>query len=231
MSTPSVYLHEEVSPEERPHLADKWVFVGIDLAPNDMLETGMAAVDRTRQLLRMDKLNTDEQILIFLEGLGPPRNVVVALDVPKSLSIPGKWRQEEIKMFPLRLTKQTSGEFTDRCSERAWKLYDAIKSRGFVVFLYFNHLAKTRYDLFIPFRTRTPRGCRALQATIRQTLELGNMPSNLAPSSVLDAMIGAYTAWTSYWGTHGETYRFFWDHHRRLMLEPLKRVAHKSGRS
>ncbi len=224
MPTPSVYLHEELAPEDRPGLGDKWVFVGIDLAPNDMLETGVVAVDRDKQMLRMDKVNTDGQVHQFVESLGPLRSTVVALDVPKSLSIPGRWRQEEVKMFPLRLERAATGEFTDRCSERAWNLYQSLRSKDCLVFLYFNHLAKTRYDLFIPFRTRTPRGCRALQAVIKNQLDLGNMPGNLAPSSVLDAMVGAYTAWTLYRGNYGEDYRLHWDINRRLMLEPLRRV-------
>ncbi len=247
--TPTTYLKSELTEAQRPESRDKWLFAGIDLAPNDMLETGTVVVDREKTILRMDKLGSDEQILAFVSGLGPPRSLVVALDVPKSLSIQGRWRQQEVKMFPFRLEREAEKKqlealnigtephvfeegrqieneaFTNRWSERAWTLYRTLTERGVCVLLYFNHLAKPRYGLSIPFRTRTPRGCKALQATIRKHLTLQDMPTNLAPSSVLDAMVGAYTAWTFYKGTYGEHYQLFWDRESCMMLEPLKRVV------
>ncbi len=251
--TPTTYLKSELTIEERPNMGDKWWFMGVDLAPNDMLETGVVALDRNRTMIRMDKLGSDEQILCFVDSLGPAQNVVVALDIPKNLSIRGRWRQQEVKMFPFRLERSTEMEafkaleigvdattdgvevledrcseneaFTNRWAERAWTLYRTLSERGVCVVLYFNHLAKPRYDLSIPFRTRTPRGCKALQAVIRKHLALSDMPTNLAPSSVLDAMVGAYTAWSLYQGEYGTHYRLFWDREHCVMLDPLKRVT------
>jgi hypothetical protein len=92
-----------------------------------------------------------------------------------------------------------------------------------------------RYDMNIPYRSRSPQGCRALQALIKLRLGIPNVPSNLAPSSVLDAMIAAYTAWSVYKGTSGVHYQLYQEHlatgsntpdptSHRIYLDPLLRV-------
>ncbi len=207
-----------------------WNFVGIDLAPNESLETGVAVLNRERRLVRMDKIYTDDDILLYLDNLAPDNNLVVALDMPKSLSIPGRWRQEEIKMHPLRLIREEDNQpqgatgSIDRYAQRATDLFNVLTDKGVIVFLYFNYQARMRYDLNIPYRNRTPQGCRALQSLIKLRLSIPNVPSNLAPSSVLDAMIGAYTAWSMYKGKLGQHFHLFKDSESRLILDPLKRV-------
>lgn len=221
------YAQAPLALADYPDMADKWLFAGVDLAPSEGLETGIAVVDRTRGLLRLDKVTSNTQILCCLESLGPARNVVVALDMPKSLSIPGEWRQEEIRMFPLRL--QRADGFTDRCGARAWALYDELVKRGFTVLLYFNFQAKNSLELFIPFRTRTPRGCKALQGLIREKLAIAELPEQLSPISVLDAMVGAYIGWLTFSGrpqTHFQIRRTLGE---RLLVEPLARFVPKAS--
>ena len=237
MSASSIYLKHEItikdlglrfSSDPRASMTNKWYFVGIDMAPIESLETGITVIDRDRRIVRMDKLNDDEQLLLFLENLAPPDNLVVALDIPKSLSIPSKWRQQQIKMHPLRLDdtlENVTREVvpTDRYAQRAKDFYDAVSAKKILISSFFTGHAKLRYDLNIPFRHRSPQGCRALQAMMKQRLNLQDVPTNLAPSSVLDAMIGAYTAWLLAKGKEGEHFKLYEDDEHRLYLDPLKR--------
>ena len=78
-------------------------FASIDLAPNAQLETGVSALDRNRALVRMDKLYMDQDLVRWVEALGPTSGTIVTIDMPKSLSIPNRWCQEEIKMHAHRL--------------------------------------------------------------------------------------------------------------------------------
>lgn len=220
----SVYLHQELGKEKLSQLGNTCWYVGIDLAPNDGLETGLTVLDKKKQVMRMDKINTNGQILTMIESLGAPENCIIVLDVPKSLSIPSKWRQLEVKYFPLRLENDHDIEPTDRFSPRAWEVYKLLSEQGYHAFLSFNHLAKQRYGLTIPFKTRSPQGCKALQAIIDHQLKLVNMPTNLAPSSVLEASISAYIAWTIYSGTYGQHFKLFTDRYERLMVEPLETI-------
>jgi len=183
---------------ELPALENKWLFVGLDLAPVDSLETGIAVIDRDRKLVRMEKLESDRQIYTFLDSLGPKDGLIIALDIPKSLSFTSKWRQQQIKMHPLRLLNQDEASGSRRFAKRADDIYHALTSKGFFVVNFFSHYAKLRYNLNVPYRSRSPQGCRALQAVIKENLKIRHISSNLAPSSILDAMIGAYIAWQVY---------------------------------
>lgn len=237
MTASSIYLKHEIAikdlgalfqDEARASLTNKWNFVGIDMAPIDTLETGIAVLDRERNILRMEKLNDDEALLLFLDNLGPKDNLVVALDIPKSLSIPSKWRQQQIKMHPLRL--QVQGPHvselvpTDRYAQRAKDFYDEVHKRGIFIVSFFTPHAKMRLELNTPYRHRSPHGCKALQALLRQRLTIPNVPTNLAPSSVLDAMIGAYTAWMLCYGKESEHFKLYQDDESRLYVDPLSVV-------
>ena len=138
------------------------------------------------------------------------------------LGLPGRWRQQEVKMHPLRLQIDEREEDTDRFSPRAWNFYEALTEDGFLVVNFFAHHAKMRYNLNIPYKTRTPQGCRALQALMKERLKLEGVPTNLAPSSVLDAMIGAYVAWSLPKGKDKLDYKLFRDDKNRLYLDPLQ---------
>ncbi|MBY0402452.1 MAG: hypothetical protein K2X66_01015 [Cyanobacteria bacterium] len=207
MSTSSSLVNFMDALPEEFEMGTKWMFVGIDLAPNEALETGVAVLDRNRHLTRMDKLYSDQDILYFLKNLAPAQNLIVSLDIPKSLSIPGKWRQEEIKMHPLRLSRNRDEVPLSRLAPRGKSLYHLIDQEGILIFTYSNYFAKMSYDLNIPFRTRTPQGCRALQSLMKTRLRIANVPTNLAPSSVLDAMIGAYASWSVYRGRLGTHFK------------------------
>lgn len=239
MPASSIYLKHEIAIKDlldltgsaqRASLGNKWLFVGIDMAPIDSLETGVAILDRDRYMMRMEKFNENEDLLLFLDNLGSPENIIVALDIPKSLSISSKWRQQQIKMHPLRLRSgipDTTQELvpTDRFAERAKAFYQAVDERGIFMVNFFTAHAKLRYDLNVPFRHRSPLGCRTLQAALRQKLGIKDVPSNLMPSSVLDAMIGAYTAWMLYKGKEGDNFKLYRDDERRLYIDPLKRFV------
>ncbi|HEY9746211.1 MAG TPA: hypothetical protein V6C99_08350 [Oculatellaceae cyanobacterium] len=237
MSASSIYLKHEITIKDlgdspKASLTNKWLFVGIDMAPIDTLETGIAVLDRKKHILRMDKLDEDDALLKFLDNLGPASNIVVALDIPKSLNIPSKWRQQQIKMHPLRLLEKSphipEPVPTDRYAQRAKDFYDEVQKRGILIFSFFAPHAKLRYQLNTPFRSRSPHGCRALQALLKQKLALKDIPTNLAPSSVLDAMIGAYSAWLLCHGKENEHFKLYQDDEKRLYMDPLKRPVAKT---
>lgn len=227
----SHYLKKRAALAEHPdfRLDNRWLFVGIDLAPNEQLESGMVILDRERTLLRMDKLYSDDAILQVLDNLGSLNQCIVALDMPKNLKLSGKFLQEEIKLHPLRLSVgHLDRNPQDRYAARGRKLYDWLNDRGALVMLYFSYGARLTFDLLVPFRSRSPHGCRALQNAIRQLLDIRNMPTNLAPSSVLDAMVGAYCAWLVYIGEEDHHYRLFEDEEKRLLIRPISRFDWES---
>ncbi len=203
-----MHLEEDITNQMNPNLGLAHRFAAVDLAPNEQLESGFSAIDRERVLVRMDKLYRDTDIIMAVESLGPANGTIVVVDMPKSLSIPGRWRQEEIKMHALRLKRQ-NGSYTERYEERGLRLYDILEEAGATPFLYFNYWTRVNYDMLIPFRSRSPHGCRALQSAIEHQLGIKSLPTNLAPSSVLESMVGAYASWSVWAGTPGTDYEIF----------------------
>ncbi|MEM0951252.1 MAG: hypothetical protein AAGI66_03800 [Cyanobacteria bacterium P01_H01_bin.74] len=204
---------------------NKCVFVGVDLAPVDTLETGVVVIDAKRNILQRDKLDSNEKVMRLLTEISAPENMVVALDLPKSLLIASKWRQQQIKMHPLTLNKDelmglpavTKAWY----AQRARALFKSARENNQFIFGFFAPHAKLRFGLTTPFRNRSPNGCRALQNNIRQYLNLNGLSENLAPSSVLDAAIGAYSAWLLCHGREKIHYQLYLDDNARLYLDPL----------
>lgn len=215
-------LKEDITHEFSALLGLKLRFVGVDLAPNEQLETGFSAMDRERTLVRMDKLYTDAEIVSAIKNLGPVSGTVVVIDMPKSLSISGRWRQEEIKMHPLRL-KRSSGETVSRFEKRGFRLYRALQELGVLPLMYFNYWARVNYDMLIPFRSRSPQGCRALQSAIEHQLGVKSLPTNLAPSSVLESIVGAYASWSLWKGEPGQDYEVHADEQDMHYMIPIGR--------
>jgi predicted nuclease with RNAse H fold len=222
---PSLYLTTAVAVQDLPNLqvSQQCLFVGLDLAPNEILESGLVVMDRSRTLTRIDKLYSDESIVQAITSLGPCNNTVVAIDMPKNLEINGKFRHEELKWHPFRLQRSFTGqEPTDRFSPRARSVYDSLADEGLNPMLCFTYNAKVSFGLHTPYRSRSPQGCRALQSMIKETLLLENMPTNLSPSSVLDAMIASYCAWLLAQGEDGKHYQLFNDPQQRLVFQTQK---------
>lgn len=215
-------LKEEITNTSLPELGLKLRFAAIDLAPNEQLETGFSVLDRERNLVRMDKLYRNEDIIAAVEHLGPPSGTIVVIDMPKSLSISGRWVQEEIKMHALRL-ERPSGQVINRFEKRGHQLYEILQAKGMMPFLYFNYWTRVNYDMLLPFRSRSPQGCRALQTAIEYQLDVKNLPSNLAPSSVLESIVGAYASWSLWAGKPHQDYDIYLDDMEHRVLIPKGR--------
>jgi len=212
---------QSISELPMANLAQRWTFVGIDMAPNASLESGMAFLDRDLTLLRMDKLYSDDAIIETLKQFGAPHTLIVCLDMPKNLSIPGRFRQEEIKNNAMRLdTPIYDRDVVERFSPRGVTLYDRIKELGALPLLTFTPNTKSAFQFFFPYKSRSPQGCRALQSLIDEELGIKNMPNNLAPSSVLEALIAAYSGWMLMTGTLNEHYSIVKDLNNYFYMMP-----------
>ena len=219
MASINSYLQQgiDLSPRQQEQFANATHFVGVDLAPMNTLESGLVVLNRDAEIIRSDKLYKSETILDVLLKLGPANRLVISLDMPKNFGIQSRFQQDEIKHHPLRLEPWTGQPPIDRFSFRSRQLFDALLEAGSLPFLGFTHRSKVILNLQIPFKARSPQGCRSLQAKIEQTLPISNLPSNLLPSSVLDATISAYTAWLTHdVEQHAQHFEWYADPEGRL---------------
>jgi len=232
----SPYYLTPATPEEHARLAQNaksgWRFVGIDLAPNFQLETGIVALSREKSVIRQEKVNLDEQMVHFVKSLGPTAQTIVTIDVPKTLAVSSRWRQEEIKLFPLRLQRDTEDssfmahpdkDFTDRYSARAWGIFRQLTQLGAQVHMLYSALAKPRLGLQLPFRSRSSKGIMALQHAIESHLGIshGLPQGQQPPSSVLDAMVAGYASWLTHVGEPGTHWQVFHDCYDATALDIL----------
>lgn len=219
-------LKENITDQPIEGLDTKFLFASVDLAPNDQLETGFSVLDRDRNLVRMEKIYTNQEIVRCISQMGPPSETVVLVDMPKNLSLPNRWVQEEVKMHAHRLERET-GDVASRFEERGRRLYNDLDELGALSFLYFNYWTRLNYSLLIPYRSRSPQGCRALQTGLFEELGIKNLPNNLAPSSVLESMVGAYAAWSLWAGEPTEDYQLYLDDQGYRIMIPEDRPHRK----
>jgi hypothetical protein len=215
--------------KEHPILKNRGVlttFASIDLAPNDQLETGVSAINRDKQVIRMDKLYRDNDIIRFIESLGPLQSTLVVMDMPKNLSLSGRFLQEEVKMHPLRLHR-SDGTIIERYEKRAARLYQALEAKGIKVLLYHHFATRLQYKMIIPHKSRSSQGCRALQTALEYQLELKKLPNNLAASSILESLVGAYSAWAVWAGQVNRHYTIEANAEDHFLLTPLALVRNK----
>ncbi|MFM7390569.1 MAG: hypothetical protein ACKO34_08130 [Vampirovibrionales bacterium] len=186
------------------HLDNFWTFVGVDIAPNASLETGLVMIDNELTITRMDKLYTNAAIQQTLTQIAGQANVMVVLDMPKNLSVPGRFRQEELKYHGLRLHEAGyDRQAMSRFNRRARQFYTQLEEQGLFPVLGFASKLKMNLGFTSAFKARSPQGCRNLQSFVSDVLQLKNMPINLIPSSVLDAMVLAYAGWVLSHGDYG----------------------------
>jgi hypothetical protein len=197
----------DASPIWSPDNAGQFnLFIGIDLAPNEQLETGIAVMDRNKGILRLDKFYKDTELTGILAHLNAPQNTMVLIDLPRNLQVPSKFRQEELKMHASRMTNLGSTH-NERFAKRARNLFNTLYSQGYLPYLTLLNWTKLNYNIFIPFRARSSQGGKALQTALTYQLGISGFPNQQVSNSTLEAILAAYTGW-SLWkdSSHVECY-------------------------
>ena len=172
-------------------------FIGIDLAPNDQLETGFSVLSRTKEIMRLDKLFRNQDILNGVLGLGEPQSMLVIIDLAKNLGYDSKFEQEQYKMHP-GTNSSLDFEVGNRYGERAKILFRLFKDYQIPVCLTVSNWTRLNYEFTNPFRSRSQSGAKVLQLALQEQLLITGLPKQMVPVSVLESLLVAYTAW-AYW--------------------------------
>lgn len=186
------YIQQKSTP-----LQNKQFFIGIALGDNNTVETGIAVMNRNLELMRVDKLFTNQEIEGYLASFSGTFDSIVCISLAyNSMQLTSKWREDEKNIHAFSLFNSTEDLlWTDRTSERGRELCQALENLGVNTFRYNIYMAKMQLKLAPPFKMRSQPGCKYLQTVIRDYLSVDNLPTNLIPITSLDAIIGAYTGW------------------------------------
>lgn len=205
-------------------LNNKFCFVGISLASSSQTESGIAVLDRNLNLLRVDKVFAINDLEPYIKNIAPADSLVICVDLPKNAaSLTGKWRQEAkgVSFFKPRKVSETDYEWADRFSDRGSDLCKTLSSMEIDVYRYYCYFTKNILNLNPPYRSRTPVACKALQMNIQNYLKINYIPNNLIALSGLNAIIGAYTAWTIATSHEGKGYKFIGAHNDINIATPI----------
>jgi len=176
----------------------KLCFVGVSLGESGTVETGIAIIDRKKNLLRVDKSYNLSELKTNLASIAPLESIVACVGMPRNMMmLNGKWRisSKNTKSFKLGNFESSKYSWTQRFSDRGSELCKTFQEEGMTVFRYNCDYTKNILQLNAPYRSRSPAACKYLQMIIDKKLNISGLPSNLIPLPAMNAIIGAYTAW------------------------------------
>jgi hypothetical protein len=181
------------------------LYAGIALTPTDTFESGFTVLDGRRQIIRMDKFLTDALPLQQLAVLAQPEQITVAVDLPKNITLNGKYRFEKLRMHPFRLTGPDGAE-QSRYADRLFTFLEALLALGIKPVVFSSAQVRQAWHMQPPFRSRSSLYCKQLHTVLRQEMGIGLLSSQIPAASLLDALVASLVSWSIYHGTAGEHY-------------------------
>ena len=177
---------------------NKFCFIGISLGESGSAETGIAALDRDLNLIRVDKAFNLSELKLNLARMAPFESSIACISLPRNMMmLNGKWRIESKFTRALKLGKfeNTKYVWTQRFSDRGSELCKNFAEEGMEVFRYNCYYTQNALQITPPYRTRTPAACKYLQMILENKLNISGLPVNLIPLPAMNAILGAYVAW------------------------------------
>lgn len=172
-------------------------FIGITIGENASCDSGICILNKKDEVIRIDKAYSIDELKDCISKIAGKKNSVICVDMPEYYELlEGKWRIVNKSIKPLKIDFNYEGKdnWTSRYSDRGSDFYRKLAAEGYNVYRYCSNFTKTILELHPYMKERTPAGCKFLQMGIREKLGIKNIPPNMLPVSVLDAILGAYIA-------------------------------------
>lgn len=185
-------------------------FIGISIGEGASDDSGVAVINTKNELIRIDKAYSIDELRQITENLNGKANSIICIDMPEYYEmLNGKWRIEakHYKCFNLEPDANLS-DWKSRYSDRGTSLYKDLLNKGYQTYRYDSDYTKTILNIHSYMKDRSPAGCKFLQLNIKEKLGIKNLPTNMIPISVLDAILGAYIAKVIASGKENEDYHF-----------------------
>lgn len=183
----------------KPEFRDKKTFVGISFSSISSTESAVAVLDDKLNLILMDKLYTLHDVDYFLKNFQGAKNAMIAVSMAKNeVMISSRWKYLSRIYHPVNLNSHLANRdcWADRFSKKGTDLFKNLKDEGYSIFRFDIHNAKLAFGCNEAFLDRSPADCKALQTGLKFKLNLENLPSNMLPVAELEAVLGAFTAYS-----------------------------------
>ena len=179
----------------KKHFANKLYFAGISLGSNSTNETGVAIIDRNKNIITLDKLFSMEDVRFFLKRFVGKQNAIINIALPENpMMLNAKWKliSREYQLIQSNDLINHDSDWIQRYSHRGCDVFSDLKSKGIDVFRYDIHELKSSLSLSGIYKDRSPVDCKALQSALKYRFGFKELPSNMLPVSQLEAILGAY---------------------------------------
>ena len=174
-------------------------YIGLSLAPSATIETGIAILDQNNTFILIDKFFTMKDVEFFFDNYSSLKHSKICVSLPwNNTLMTGKWR---ILSKPYQfINTENKHEFrnvdnwTDRFSTRGCEYFSEHVKNGIDVTRFDLYMARLKLDLYTHFKQRSPADCKFLQNVLKTEFGFADVPTNMLPAGVLEAMIGALVA-------------------------------------
>jgi len=177
------------------NLANKHYFIGLSLGSCSTNETGVAIIDRNKNIITLDKLFSIEDIRFFFRRIVGKQNSIIFVALPENPQmLNAKWKllaREYQLIQSCKLINQDSDwikRYSTRCCDQLLEL----KNQQLDIFRYDVRELKSAFGLSGMYKDRSPVDCKALQSALKHKFFFNDLPANMLPVSQLEAILGAY---------------------------------------
>lgn len=174
---------------------NKMFFVGISLGSCSTNETGVAIIDRSLNIITLDKLFSMEDVRFFFRRMVGKQNAIINVALPENPQmLNAKWKllAREYQLVQSSALINQDSDWIKRYSNRGCDHLSELKEQGIDIFRYDIRELKSSLGLAGVYKDRTPVDCKALQSALKYKFNFKELPSNMLPVSQLEAILGAY---------------------------------------
>ncbi|MBR1425765.1 hypothetical protein IJ579_09425 [bacterium] len=172
-------------------------YVGLSLAPNSTIDTGVAVIDEDNSIITLDKLYKMNDIIFFFENFSSLKNSKICVSVPYDKTmLEGKWRvlSKPYQQVTSNKNIPNRDNWTQRHSSRGSEYLKELCERGIQVNRFDVYMARQSMHLNSCYKDRSPADCKFLQQALKFEWGFDNIQTNMMPVSHLEAIIGAILA-------------------------------------
>lgn len=172
-------------------------YVGLSLSAGSTLDTGLAILDETNNIIMIDKFYKMNDIIHFFENFSSLKQSKICASLPwDKTMLNGKWRvlSKPYQMVATNPLMPNQDNWTQRYSTRGAEYFKSLDEQGIEVNRFELYLTRQSLHMNSCFRERTPADCKFLQQVLKYEWGFDSLPVNMMPMSQLEAIIGAILA-------------------------------------
>lgn len=172
-------------------------YVGLSLSAGSTLDTGLAILDETNNIIMIDKFYKMNDIIHFFENFSSLKQSKICASLPwDKTMLNGKWRvlSKPYQMVATNPLMPNQDNWTQRYSTRGSEYFKSLDEQGIQVNRFELYLTRQSMHMNSCFRERTPADCKFLQQVLKYEWGFDSLPVNMMPMSQLEAIIGAILA-------------------------------------